>query len=281
MKVLVTGSRGQVGRCLQDVAKDYPEIQFVFTDKEELDITSQSAVNTFFTNHSFDYCINCAAYTAVDLAETNRGEAYLINAEAVKNLAEACLETDCVLIHISTDFVFDGTKTTPYTENDEPNPINVYGASKLKGEEYVQQILTEYFIIRTSWVYSEYGHNFVKTMLRLGSEREEISVVDDQIGSPTYAGDLASLILYLLRSISMEFGIYHYSNVGEASWFDFASEIFNLLRIDIKILPVKTESFPRPAERPAFSVLDKSKIQKELDHNILSWKQSLQFYLMK
>ncbi len=281
MKILVTGSRGQVGRCLQDVAKDYPELQFVFTDKEELDITSQSAVNTFFTDHSFDYCINCAAYTAVDLAETNRGEAYLINAEAVKNLAEACLETDCVLIHISTDFVFDGTKTTPYTENDEPNPINVYGASKLKGEEYVQQILTEYFIIRTSWVYSEYGHNFVKTMLRLGSEREEISVVDDQIGSPTYAGDLASLILYLLRSISMEFGIYHYSNVGEASWFDFASEIFNLLRIDIKILPVKTESFPRPAERPAFSVLDKSKIQKELDHNILSWKQSLQFYLMK
>lgn len=276
MKVLVTGSKGQVGRCLQDSAIEYPEIQFVFTDKEELDITSQSAVNTFFNSHSFDYCINCAAYTAVDLAETNREEAFLINAEAVRNLAEACLETDCVLIHISTDFVFEGTKTTPYTEVDIPNPINVYGASKLKGEEYVQQLLKKYFIIRTSWVYSEYGHNFVKTMLRLTTEKDRISVVDDQIGAPTYAGDLVEVFMMIMRTKSTMYGLFHYSNEGETSWYEFAKEIFRINKLNIDLIPVSSDSYITTAKRPAYSYLNSKKIKENLgQHLIYNWKFSL------
>src|SRR5690606_2749985 len=169
----------------------------------------------------YDYCINCAAYTAVDKAETEEEKAYLVNAEAVKYLAEACKQNDTVLIHVSTDFVFDGQKGSPYTEDDPTNPIGVYGASKLKGEQYVQSILEKYFIVRTSWVYSEYGHNFVKTMLRLAEERNEISVVNDQIGSPTYAGGLAEFLCFLVQIPDNDYGIYNFSDEGEISWYDF------------------------------------------------------------
>lgn len=280
-KILVTGANGQLGRCIQDLAVEYSGLTFVFTDYRELDITSQESVNIFFENEKFDYCINCAAYTAVDKAEEEIEQAYLINAEGVKHLAIACNEWDTILLHISTDFVFDGQKDTPYTEEDSPNPINVYGASKLKGEQYVQEILDKYFIIRTSWVYSEYGHNFVKTMLRLGKERDEISVVNDQIGTPTYAGDLAKVILNITSSSNNIYGLYHYSNEGVASWFDFARTIFKEANIDINLNSIKTEKYPTPAKRPAFSVMDKAKIKQELKFGISNWRDSLRESLSK
>ncbi len=206
MNILVTGAHGQLGKCIQDLAKEHSKLNFIFTDYEDLDITKPEGVNEFFKNQIFDYCINCAAYTAVDKAEVEKDKAFLVNAEAAKYLAESCKEHGATLIHVSTDFVFDGEKGEPYTEEDKPNPINIYGASKLKGEQYVQNILEKHFIIRTSWVYSEYGHNFVKTMLRLAEERNEISVVNDQIGSPTYAGDLAKVIFTIILKEKTEYG---------------------------------------------------------------------------
>ena len=185
-----------------------------------------------------------------------------MNAEAVKYLAETCKANNTTLIHISTDFVFDGTKGTPYTEEDLPNPINVYGASKLKGEQYIQEIMNNYFIIRTSWVYSEYGHNFVKTMLRLGTERDEISVVNDQIGSPTYAGDLAKAIMEIISAKTTSFGLYHYTNEGTTSWYDFAKTIFEIKEIKIKVNPISSNNYTTQAKRPMYSVLDKTKIKQ-------------------
>lgn len=274
-KILVTGANGQLGRCLQDVAKDFPDYDFHFKSSKDLDITAEKQINNLFSQEKFDYCINCAAYTAVDKAESDKENAYLVNAQAVKYLAVACQANNTILIHISTDFVFDGTKSTPYTENDLPNPINVYGASKLKGEQYVQQIVKKYFIIRTSWVYSEYGHNFVKTMLRLGGERDEINVVNDQIGSPTYAGDLAEAILKIISHKATDYGIYHYSNKGAISWYDFAKTIFEIKGMDLKLKPISSETYPTPAKRPTFSVMDKAKIKQILQINIWDWKERL------
>ncbi|MEB8328233.1 dTDP-4-dehydrorhamnose reductase [Flavobacteriaceae bacterium KMM 6897] len=261
-KILITGANGQLGKCIQDVVEDYPEYDFHFKTSTDLDITSQEEINTLFAHEKFDFCINCAAYTAVDKAETDKENAFLVNAEAVKYLAEACKDYDTTLIHISTDFVFDGTKGTPYTEDDLPNPINVYGTSKLKGEQYIQGILNNNFIIRTSWVYSEYGHNFVKTMLRLGEDREELSVVNDQIGTPTYAGDLANAIMEIISTKTTNFGLYHYSNEGLISWYDFAKAIFEIKGIDVKVNPIPSEAYPTPAKRPMYSVLDKTKIKQ-------------------
>jgi len=261
-KILITGSNGQLGKCIQDVAEEYPEYDFHFKTSTDLDITSQEKINTLFAREKFDYCINCAAYTSVDKAETDKKNAFLVNAEAVKYLAEACKYNNTTLIHISTDFVFDGTKGIPYTEDDLPNPINVYGASKLKGEQYIQGILNNFFIIRTSWVYSEYGHNFVKTMLRLGEDREELSVVNDQIGTPTYAGDLANTIMEIIITKTTNFGLYHYSNEGLISWYDFAKAIFAIKGMNIKVNPIPSEAYPTPAKRPIYSVLDKTKIKQ-------------------
>ncbi|MDL5510249.1 dTDP-4-dehydrorhamnose reductase [Arenibacter sp. M-2] len=275
LKLLITGANGQLGRCLQDVSKTLPSYDFHFKTSKELDVTNQEQINILFAEEEFDYCINCAAYTAVDKAETDRENAFLVNAEAVKYLAEACKTQNSILIHISTDFVFDGSKTTPYVEEDIPNPINIYGLSKLKGEQYVQQIVNKHFIIRTSWVYSQYGHNFVKTMLRLGSEREQINVVNDQKGSPTYGGDLANAIMSIINSNSTNYGLYHYSHDGAISWWDFASEIFKVSNISIKLLPLKTEEYPAPAKRPSCSVLDKSKIKDTFKIEIPNWKNSL------
>tara|TARA_R110002020_G_scaffold122487_7_gene278036 strand:- start:47866 stop:48744 length:879 start_codon:yes stop_codon:yes gene_type:complete len=275
LKILVTGANGQLGRSILDVSKDFPQFEYHFKTSKDLDITDFDRVKELFHKENFDYCINCAAYTAVDKAESEKEKAFMINAEAVGNLAEVCLAYNVILLHISTDFVFDGTKTSPYTEEDEPNPINVYGASKLKGERYIQELLNKYFIIRTSWVYSEYGHNFVKTMLRLAREREEINVVNDQIGSPTYAGDLAEVLMTIITSGSDEYDLYHYSNDGEISWYDFAVRIFKEFKKNNLVFPMSTIDYPTAALRPDYSVLHKSKIEKILRIEIHDWRNGL------
>jgi dTDP-4-dehydrorhamnose reductase len=269
--VLVTGANGQLGKSIYRIAQDYLELDFVFTDVADLDITQDRAVDAFFQFKKIDYCINCAAYTAVDKAEEEVDKAYLINATAVKNLAHACNNSGAVLIHVSTDFVFDGTKQIPYTEEDTPNPLSVYGKSKLKGERYVQEVLDKHFIVRTSWLYSEYGNNFVKTMLRLAEKRDEISVVSDQIGSPTYAGDLATFLLKIINTSSEAYGTYHYSNDGSISWFDFAVEIFKQYKKAVRVVPIPTTAYPTAAKRPAYSVLDLQKVNKKMKSQIYFW----------
>lgn len=275
IKVLVTGADGQLGLSLQNQKSKDERINFIFTSSNKLDITNKSQVFSFFAKGEFDYCINCAAYTAVDKAEIEIEKAYLVNAQAVRNLAEACKEYSTVLIHVSTDFVFDGQKKTPYTEDDNPNPIGVYGASKLKGEQYIQEVLDRYFIVRTSWVYSEYGNNFVKTMLRLSTERSEINVVDDQMGSPTYAGDLAEFLLDLTEKPVYDYGIYHFSNEGVISWFEFAIKIFLLTNKKVKVNRISTCDYPTLAERPAYSGLNKSKVSKYKRIQVKDWDVSL------
>ena len=271
--ILVTGANGQLGKSIHRNSSNYPELKIVFTDVEELDITKTEEVNAFFKNHAFDYCINCAAYTAVDKAEEEVDKAFLINAKAAKNLAQACQTSEAVLIHISTDFVFDGSKRTPYTEEDTATPLSVYGKSKLQGEEYIQEIWNKHFILRTSWLYSEYGNNFVKTMLRLAETRDEISVVNDQIGSPTYAGDLASFLLEIINKPSKDYGIYHYSNEGSISWYDFAAEIFKQHKTAVRVVPIPTSAYPTAAKRPEYSVMDLSKVKTIFGSTIPLWQQ--------
>ena len=276
MNVLVTGSNGQLASCIKDLACQYENLNFIYTDYQELDICDLKQVNTFFkSDPKIDYCINCAAYTAVDKAESDADKAFEINATGAKNLAIACHEFDVVLIQISTDFVFDGEKREPYVETDLPNPISVYGASKLQGEVEVKQRLEKYFILRTSWLYSEHGSNFMKTMLRLAETRDEISVVSDQIGTPTYAGDLAKLILNIVSSKNTNFGLYHYSNEGVVSWDDFAKAIFEVSAVEIKLNPIKTEDYPTPAKRPAYSVLSLEKTKKIFNITPPKWELGL------
>lgn len=273
--VLVTGSNGQLGKCLQDVSQGSTNINWIFKSSKELDITDEVCIAETFRSIKINYLINCAAYTAVDKAEREPEKAFLVNAEGVKLLARACKVYNVTLIHISTDFVFDGKQSTPYIETDLPNPINVYGASKLKGEQYVKEILEKYFIIRTSWVYSEHGNNFVKTMLRLANEKDKISVVDDQIGSPTYACDLAKCIIHIIGVKSQEYGLYHFSNLGEISWYDFAKAILEETNSKMTPDPIKTQEYATLATRPTYSVLDKTKIENELNLIILYWRDSL------
>ncbi|MGK0307146.1 MAG: dTDP-4-dehydrorhamnose reductase [Urechidicola sp.] len=276
LKILVTGKGGQLARCIENIAPNYPELNFVFKSFLELDITDLESVESVFTNSKpFDYCINCAAYTAVDKAETEIQEAYNVNVLGSKNLTEACLKHNVTLIHISTDFVFDGHASKPYTEQSITNPLGVYGETKLEGENVIAETLQNYFILRTSWLYSEFGNNFLKTMLRLSRERDEISVVVDQIGSPTYAKDLAGVVLQLIASRNTSYGIYNYSNEGIASWYDFANKIFKLSNSRIKLNKIETKDYPTPAARPKYSVLDTSKIEKLLKLEIPNWKASL------
>lgn len=279
MVVLVTGASGQVGQALQKASQFVVGIRFVFTDSKTLNITNLENCKSIFKEFKPDFCINCAAYTAVDKAESETDLAYQINVVAVKNLAESCKEYQTTLIHLSTDFVFDGEKTTPYTETDFPNPKNVYGKTKLEAEQVIQAILENFYIIRTSWVYSEFGNNFYKTMLRLASERGFLNVVNDQIGTPTNANCLAKVIIHLIQysasSTRPSYGIYHFSNEGICSWYDFANEIFKLNNIQTILNPVPTSSFPTPAIRPKFSVLDKSKIKTTFGIKIKSWKDAL------
>ncbi|AJR02874.1 dTDP-4-dehydrorhamnose reductase [Siansivirga zeaxanthinifaciens] len=279
--ILVTGGNGQLASCIKDISKVYNHFKFIYTNRQDLDICDYSQLDNFFKLNTIDYCINCAAYTAVDKAEEDVEEAFLVNAIGAKNLAEACKIHQITLMHISTDFVFDGTKQSPYLETDSTNPLNIYGKSKLQGELEIQKILDTYFIIRTSWLYSEYGNNFMKTMLRLAESRKEISVVNDQIGTPTYAGDLARVILHLIDSKTKVYGEYHYSNLGEISWYDFANAIFKLSNKNIVLNPINTVSYPTPANRPKYSVLDKSKISKKLNVSIPYWDKSLELVINK
>lgn len=274
--VLVTGANGQLGLCVKELSIQYPKINFTFTTSKTLDITNSKALQETFSTNSFDYCVNCAAYTAVDKAETAHVQAYNVNVNGVKNLAILCKEHSIVLIHISTDFVFDGTAAVPYTEAQPTNPLSVYGKTKLKGEEEIKAVLNSYFIIRTSWLYSEYGTNFMKTMLRLGKEREELSVVSDQIGTPTYAKDLAYTILKIINQDSKTYGLYHYSNEGVTSWYGFAQQIFNFTTNTIKLNSIPTTAYPTPAIRPKYSVLSKNKIIDSLKVKVPNWEDSLQ-----
>ena len=277
MNVLVTGSNGQLASCIKDLSNQYEGLNFIYTDYQELDICDLNQIKTFFkSSPKIAYCINCAAYTAVDKAEAEAEKAFEINATGAKNLAIVCHEFDAVLIQISTDFVFDGEKNEPYLETDVANPISIYGASKLQGEVEVKQQLEKYFIFRTSWLYSEHGSNFMKTMLRLAETRDEISVVSDQIGTPTYAGDLAEVILNIVSSKNTNFGLYHYSNEGMVSWYDFAKAIFEISAIEIKLNPIKMVDYPTPAKRPAYSVMDKAKIKSRLSTHAPFWSESLQ-----
>jgi dTDP-4-dehydrorhamnose reductase len=279
MVVLVTGANGQLGQSLQFIAKNYPELHFIFCSSSDLDITNLESCQAVFLKIKPNYCINAAAYTAVDKAESEPEKANLINVIGPKNLAVVCKEFSSVLLHISTDFVFDGSKNIPYNETDIPNPTGVYGQTKLDGENAIQAVFENYYIIRTSWVYSQFGNNFMKTMLRLASERDSISVVNDQIGTPTNAVDLAECLVKIITSNShlpsSNFGIYNFSNEGQCSWYDFAKEIFKINKIEIDLKPIPTSSFPTPAKRPKYSVLDKTKIKSTFGLEIKNWELSL------
>jgi len=282
MKILVTGKNGQLGRSIQKLISNYDDHEFTLTDRGELDLSSPESISKYFDTHShFDVIINCAAYTAVDRAEEEADLANRINHLAVKKLAEFANSQNAKLIHISTDYVFDGQNKSLYLESDNPNPINVYGKTKLLGEKVALETMpNNAMIIRTSWVYSEFGNNFVKTMLKLGYEKNEINVVSDQIGSPTYARDLAMVILNIIFSDSFKeksfpAEIFHFSNLGEASWSDFAKEIFKLSNLNCKVTPIGSEQYPTPAIRPQNTTLSKVKITNHFKLQIPSWQQSL------
>lgn len=274
-KILVTGANGQLGQSVKEVSVNYPDLDFTFVSRGELDITNQSEVVAYFNANQFNAVINCAAYTAVDLAETEIEAARLVNATATKYLAEATAEKEIPFIHISTDYVFDGTVSVPRLETDPVNPIGVYGRTKLEGEEFALTINPQTIVIRTAWVYSKYGKNFVKTMLWLFNEKEEIGVINDQIGSPTNAVDLADVVAQILSKEELVYGIYNYSNEGECSWFEFASKIKELTNSSIKINPILTSAYPTPAKRPSYSLLDKTKIKETFKISIPNWEQSL------
>ena len=275
MKILVTGSNGQLGSELQQLVALLPDSEWIFTDVADLDITGGEQVMKYFQQQRFDYCINCAAYTAVDKAEEDREFCDKINISGARNLATACNEVGAQLFHISTDFVFDGTASRPLHEEQETSPVNYYGLSKLNGERAVAESMDAYFIIRTSWLYSIYGSNFVKTMLRLSETKDQLTIIADQIGTPTYALDLAKVILKLITEKRTEHGIYHYSNEGAASWYDFTCAIFEYRNISTKVLPIPTEQYPTPAKRPHYSVMDKTRIRETFDLKIPHWRESL------
>ncbi len=275
--ILVTGANGQLGNEIRAIATSFPSLNILFTGKDELNITNREAVRKYFIDNEPKAVINCAAYTAVDKAESEQEAATLVNATATGYLAEACNLINIPFIHVSTDFVFDGRKAQPYLETDETNPLGVYAKSKLEGEILALKNHTKTIIVRTSWVYSSYGNNFVKTMLRLGNERPELRVVNDQFGCPTYARDLADALLKitLLSDALKPWGIYHFSNEGEISWFDFAKEILLLKGIETPVHPISTAQFPTPAKRPAYSVMSKQKIIRTFGIHPKPWKQSL------
>lgn len=275
--ILVTGANGQLGSEFRVIAQQHAAFNLLFVTREELSIEDEDAVQKYFTTHAINYCINCAAYTAVDKAETEKENAFLINAAAVANLAKACEQHSAQLIHISTDYVFDGTAIEPYKETDKTNPVSVYGQSKLQGEELALQDAPSTIIIRTAWVYSAFKNNFVKTMLRLMKEKESINVVSDQFGCPTYAADLAAAIMHIIVSGKSKenSGIYHYSNAGVTNWYEFAVAIKKLSGSSCIVNPINTAQYPTAATRPAYSVLDTTKIKEVFKLNIPNWEESL------
>jgi dTDP-4-dehydrorhamnose reductase len=274
--IIVTGANGQLGRELQVLAAQFPAYRFVFADRAQLPVDDQQKVAGFFAAHAPSWCINCAAYTAVDKAETDKETAFRINGDGPGHLAAACRRHGAKLIHVSTDYVFDGNSSTPLKESDPTAPINVYGASKLAGEQKAMEINPAgTVIIRTAWVYSEFGNNFVKTMIRLMKERPAISVVDDQIGSPTYAADLAAAILRIIGSPRFAPGIYHYSNEGRISWYAFAQAIRSRIGSSCTINPIPSSQFPTAAKRPHYSLLDKTLIGNTYQVDIPGWEAGL------
>ncbi len=276
--ILVTGSNGQLGSEVRELSAKYPSYHFIFTSREDLPVESTDALRTFFDKQRIDYCINFAAYTAVDKAEVEKEKAFLINADAAGALALTCHDHQTKFIHISTDYVYDGSSPDPLTEEDEVDPLNVYGLSKLRGEELILRNDPSALIIRTSWVYSFYGNNFVKTMLRLFKTKDTVSVVDDQYGCPTYAADLAWTIMQFIENMTHNndyTGIVNYSNSGTTTWYDFALAIKALVNSPVKINPVPTSQYPTPARRPQHSVMDTTKITRMLNLSIPFWKDSL------
>jgi len=274
-RIVVIGSKGQLGNELQELALQYKQYEFFFYDKDELDIVIKEEVFKKIGELHPHYLINCAAYTAVDKAETDIELAQAINSDAVRNLASACTENGVSFLHISTDYVFDGLATQPYKEDAAVNPMSVYGKTKLEGEKEALNGNKDAIIIRTAWVYSVFGSNFLKTMCRLMKSKPELNVVADQFGSPTYAADLAAAIMQIIASGNWTPGIYHFTNDGVISWFDFANEIKSLLHSPCIVRPIPTEQYPTPAQRPKYSVLDKSKIQQTYSIQLKDWKQSL------
>jgi dTDP-4-dehydrorhamnose reductase len=274
--ILITGSNGQLGSEIRELSSNY-SYNFFFTDRNNIDITSKDSIRSFYQTNNINVIINCAAYTAVDKAESDEINADLVNRKAVKKLALVSQELNIKLIHISTDYVFDGKNFKPYKEEFQANPQGVYGKTKLDGENEMRDINPKNsIIIRTSWVYSSFGNNFVKTMLRLGKEKESLGVIFDQVGTPTYAKDLAKTILDIIPQIANEkVEIYNYSNEGVISWYDFAKEIMRMTKLNCKINPIETFQYPTPAKRPHFSLLNKSKIKSTFHIEIPYWKDSL------
>lgn len=277
MKILITGANGQLGNEIKELAPAYSHYEFIYTDVNELDITNATRVNAFFEQHNPDVIINCAAYTAVDKAETDKETAFLVNATASGILAQAATDTGAFMVHVSTDYVYNGRNFSPYHETDPVNPVSVYGKSKLAGEIAVQKADGKAMIIRTSWLYSAFGNNFIKTMIKYGKERDSLNVVFDQIGTPTYARDLANTILHILpvAMTAEDIEVYHYSNEGVASWYDFARAIHEIAEIKCQVNPIPTKEYPLPAERPFYSVLDKGKIKKKFVIEIPYWRDSV------
>jgi len=275
MNTLVFGASGQLGQCIKSVSEKRGFMGLIFPDEKDANILDVDILEALFKRYQPNYIINCAAYTAVDKAESDVDMARKINKDGPANLALLCKKYDAVFIQISTDFIFAGD--TPYllSEDDEAKPLSVYGLTKLEGEHVIEETFNRYFILRTSWLYSEYGNNFVKTMLRFGKEKEEVKIIADQIGTPTYAIDLASAILNIISANSTAFGVYHYSNEGVTSWYDFAKAVFDISGSTIKIYPIRTEEYPTPAKRPKFSVMDKSKIKSTFNISIPYWRDSL------
>ena len=285
--ILVTGSSGQVGQSLVSIASNYPNTVFTFANRADMDLSDANSIDDFFKQHQFDLIINCAGHTAVDKAESEPELADKLNHLAIKQLAEIATQHKTKLIHISTDYVFNGTQYRPYTETDRVAPQSVYGETKLKGEQALLATMpSNTLIIRTSWVYSEFGNNFVKTMMRLGQERDALNVIFDQVGTPTYAHDLAEAIMTIVNSdtfkkIEFTSELYHYSNEGVCSWYDFTKAIFELSKLSCDVSPIETKDYPTPAARPHYSLLNKAKIKQGYNLAIPYWKQSLQHCLNK
>lgn len=273
--IIVTGANGQLGQELQRLAPAFPAYTLHFFDRSDLDIANSAQVRSTFASLKPAFCINCAAYTAVDKAESEQKAAFAINAEGAKHLAEASKEVGARFVHISTDYVFNGVGEKPYKEDDPTDPVNLYGASKLRGEQLTLETAPDSVVIRTSWVYSSFGNNFVKTMLRLMQSRTEISVVADQVGSPTYAADLAEAIMQIISLGRWQGGLYHFSNDGVITWHEFAREIQHYTHLDCTVHPITTDQYPTPAKRPKYSVMDKQKIQQVYGITLVPWRSSL------
>ncbi|RFZ95389.1 dTDP-4-dehydrorhamnose reductase [Mucilaginibacter conchicola] len=280
-KVLVFGASGQLGQCIRKVVDENALQGYIFPEEGTANILDTASLERLFVEHNPTHIINCAAYTAVDKAESDYETAFAVNKTGVENLADLCNSYDAVLIHISTDFVFSGDGNTPLTEESTTAPVSVYGQSKLDGELVIPTVLNKYFIIRTGWLYSEYGNNFVKTILRIGKERGEIKVINDQTGTPTYAMDLAKTITVIISSGITKFGLYHYANEGDTTWFGFASAIHEIAGTGVKVLPIPTTEYPTPAKRPVYSVMDKSKIKQTFNFEIPQWQDSLKVCISK